>query len=98
MWLYARDVGCPGSFFFSDPATTEIYTLPLPDALPISPAAADAAGIGFDRQGPQRRRCPACLCAAAGRLAARAGDLDFDPDARGAAALGAACVRMTLSK
>src|SRR3954464_5610953 len=25
-----------GFFFFNDPATTEIYTLPLPDALPIS--------------------------------------------------------------
>ena len=28
-------------FFFNDTATTEIYTLSLHDALPISPAAAD---------------------------------------------------------
>src|SRR5256886_5781177 len=26
-------------FFFNDPATTEIYPLPLPDALPISPSS-----------------------------------------------------------
>src|SRR5438874_3943700 len=32
-------------FFFNDPATTEIYTLSLHDALPISP----------DREGPGRR-------------------------------------------
>src|SRR3712207_6923083 len=28
---------CSFYFFFNIPATTEIYTLPLPDALPISP-------------------------------------------------------------
>src|SRR3712207_6981154 len=28
---------CPCFFFFNDPATPEIYTLPLHDALPISP-------------------------------------------------------------
>src|SRR3712207_7882525 len=40
-------------FFFNDPATTEIYTLSLHDALPISP------GPGGARQGPDgaaRRR------------------------------------------
>src|SRR6266516_2899477 len=31
-------------FFFNDPATTEIYTLSLHDALPITTAGADAAG------------------------------------------------------
>src|SRR3712207_7235497 len=31
-------------FFFNDTATTEIYTLSLHDALPISPAASRAAG------------------------------------------------------
>src|SRR2546422_7572548 len=36
-------------FFFNDTATTEIYTLSLHDALPISPAAA----------GPGRRERPA---------------------------------------
>src|SRR3712207_8633409 len=30
-------------FFFNDTATTEIYTLSLHDALPISPAAEEAA-------------------------------------------------------
>src|SRR3712207_8826258 len=38
-------------FFFNDTATTEIYTLSLHDALPISPAGRRTAG-------PQgRRRC-----------------------------------------
>src|SRR2546429_2866639 len=41
-------------FFFNDTATTEIYTLSLHDALPISPGAADA---GVDRPGlPERVR------------------------------------------
>src|SRR2546430_12728614 len=31
-------------FFFNDTATTEIYTLSLHDALPISPAAGDRRG------------------------------------------------------
>src|SRR5437762_10762256 len=35
-------------FFFNDPATTEIYTLSLHDALPISPAA--TMGRGRKRQ------------------------------------------------
>ena len=33
-------------FFFNDTATTEIYTLSLPDALPIS-AGSSAAGAGW---------------------------------------------------
>ena len=33
-----RGVGGGGFFFFNDTATTEIYTLSLHDALPISPA------------------------------------------------------------
>src|SRR2546427_6527555 len=33
-------------FFFNDTATTEIYTLSLHDALPISPCRALANGIG----------------------------------------------------
>src|SRR3712207_8001271 len=33
----------PGSFFFNDTATTEIYTLALHDALPISLSATAAA-------------------------------------------------------
>src|SRR5207249_10882321 len=41
-------------FFFNDTATTEIYTLSLHDALPISPSAATS------RPGPPAAtRCPA---------------------------------------
>src|SRR5690242_20945576 len=50
---YARRFYCCISFFFNDPATTEIYTLSLHDALPISggdgdevPAQRRAAGDG----------------------------------------------------
>src|SRR2546425_6701884 len=39
-------------FFFNDTATTEIYTLSLHDALPISPRPADR------RAAPRRRRSP----------------------------------------
>src|SRR5438132_13319715 len=44
-------LSCSFFFFFNDPATTEIYTLSLHDALPIcdAPAAADARrprGVG----------------------------------------------------
>src|SRR3989337_1129928 len=34
--LYPRNISCFFSFFFNDTATTEIYTLSLHDALPIS--------------------------------------------------------------
>src|SRR3712207_7645830 len=40
-------------FFFNDTATTEIYTLSLHDALPISPPIADDARML--RQSPQRQ-------------------------------------------
>src|SRR6266496_5380133 len=40
-------------FFFNDTATTEIYTLSLHDALPISPHRTGSA-----RPLPQRRRTP----------------------------------------
>src|SRR5438034_2619464 len=33
-------------FFFTDPPTTEIYTLSLHDALPISPAPRALTGVG----------------------------------------------------
>src|SRR2546430_7569801 len=42
-------------FFFNDTATTEIYTLSLHDALPISARAADVLGLGLRRR--QRRGC-----------------------------------------
>src|SRR3989449_7168981 len=48
-------------FFFNDTATTEIYTLSLHDALPISPRPPDAQHIGGLRAPPlapehERRR------------------------------------------
>src|SRR5689334_25021073 len=46
------------SFFFNDTATTEIYTLSLHDALPISGCRGIAAGIGTARciaHHPKRR-------------------------------------------
>src|SRR3712207_7042558 len=45
-------------FFFNDTATTEIYTLSLHDALPISQCAADdrQAPSGSRRPGPAARR------------------------------------------
>src|SRR2546427_4803751 len=49
-------------FFFNDTATTEIYTLSLHDALPISDAAEDGAAGA-----PQRaRRAAACRVPGAG--------------------------------
>src|SRR5207302_10036798 len=39
------------SFFFTAPATTEIYTLSLHDALPISPVPGDLALNGDARRG-----------------------------------------------
>src|ERR1041385_5017726 len=44
-------------FFFKDPATTETYTLPLPDALPIC----SALRYSRDREAPAGTpRCAAC--------------------------------------
>src|SRR5580765_9112628 len=37
-------------FFFNDTATTEIYTLSLHDALPISSRPMDVAGPGFGQR------------------------------------------------
>src|SRR2546426_4660258 len=42
-------------FFFNDTATTEIYTLSLHDALPISPVRAGLAGALLGRRVPQLR-------------------------------------------
>src|SRR5256885_11401839 len=41
--LSLMDLSCPVFFFFNDTATTEIYTLSLHDALPISGGKGDAA-------------------------------------------------------
>src|SRR5436853_4350788 len=42
-------------FFFNDTATTEIYTLSLHDALPISPGRPPPAGRPFGSAPPHRR-------------------------------------------
>src|SRR6476469_10616600 len=46
------------SFFFNDTATTEIYTLSLHDALPISPTNARARGTSARRSGRTCRAWP----------------------------------------
>src|SRR2546421_2344650 len=54
----------PRSFFFNDTATTEIYTLSLHDALPISRQCPEATGLGRppartladDTRRPRRQR------------------------------------------
>src|SRR6266496_3743288 len=43
-------------FFFNDTATTEIYTLSLHDALPISAASRLRDDLGGDRSYPGQRR------------------------------------------
>src|SRR5256884_3385504 len=45
-------------FFFNDTATTEIYTLSLHDALPISGASSPASGHRELRRGDHRADCP----------------------------------------
>src|SRR2546430_11916608 len=55
-------------FFFNDTATTEIYTLSLHDALPISTrGAADRARPGAARPGVARSRRPQRLARRAAR-------------------------------
>src|SRR5215217_9768764 len=45
-------------FFFNDTATTEIYTLSLHDALPISTRWRSSARSGRRNAGPSRRSTP----------------------------------------
>src|SRR5256885_6867181 len=44
-------------FFFNDTATTEIYTLSLHDALPISPGRCPRPAAGAARRSWRRTRC-----------------------------------------
>src|SRR5437899_5448503 len=58
---YARNIPCYHLFFFNDPATTEIYTLSLHDALPIlawnaSTAARSSASCASCRRTNSVRR------------------------------------------
>src|SRR5436190_7532553 len=64
-------------FFFNDPATTEIYTLSLHDALPISahPSRRSAADRSFEAHAPsasarRRVRPPRATGSGPGRAAA----------------------------
>src|SRR2546422_1175959 len=61
---------CLSFFFFNDTATTEIYTLSLHDALPISHLSSCARDGG-----PTRRRSIAALCAI--KSTAKAGEVDL---------------------
>src|SRR6476620_12576734 len=54
--LSTRGIAPPGVFFFfKDTATTEIYTLSLHDALPISPPTM-ASSTGSPSRAPKARR------------------------------------------
>src|SRR5207249_12108349 len=79
-------------YSFNMPATTEIYTLSLHDALPISRGTARSAdgaggGSGGSRAGDRGRdaiRAPARGAGVPGRAAGRRGDrLGSSPSARG---------------
>src|SRR5256885_17264351 len=50
-------------FFFNDTATTEIYTLSLHDALPISPEPANVISFSKARRRSQQRRGKAARAA-----------------------------------
>src|SRR3712207_8961220 len=63
-------------FFFNDPATTEIYTLSLHDALPIS--AADSSRAAW---APPRARRAWCSLPKPSTTAARAGAASPPPGA-----------------
>src|SRR5438132_4402949 len=50
----------PALFFFNDTATTEIYTLSLHDALPISPMRASASRSGTTTRRSSKRPTSPC--------------------------------------
>src|SRR2546427_7724327 len=55
-------------FFFNDTATTEIYTLSLHDALPISAGRGDERGLSLEEKTVQRKRASAVREAFVGSL------------------------------
>src|SRR2546425_11701396 len=83
-------------FFFNDTATTEIYTLSLHDALPISGGQRARPREGRGRE-PARVRAPGARRAAAAPLRRRSGgDRRWQPRRHGRGApraRGEACVR-----
>src|SRR5438309_7210896 len=66
-------------FFFNDTATTEIYTLSLHDALPISNVELHANVVQHEC-GRQRRRCKVARPAHVGGLIARHRHRTINPD------------------
>src|SRR5207253_6848609 len=60
-------------FFFHDTATTEIYTLSLHYALPISTSSQPG---WIPRQTPMWPNCQACVCVMCGSLRRRLGNSD----------------------
>src|SRR2546430_13735532 len=59
-------------FFFNDTATTEIYTLSLHDALPISTARSSASG-GAPSRSASTSPLKACISAPTGSRSAKSG-------------------------
>src|SRR2546425_10893828 len=64
LFFQIRSLWCSLFFFFNDTATTEIYTLSLHDALPISCPAGSRRRSARPRAGPARRRdrTRSCRC------------------------------------
>src|SRR3712207_7107554 len=77
-------VECVASFFFNDTATTEIYTLSLHDALPISacwlrsPAWTSAAYRGLRASTPRRNAVKIAPGSASGRPVSRLSTYQID--------------------
>src|SRR5256886_17087868 len=65
-------------FFFNDTATTEIYTLSLPDALPIAQVRRGEGDLFAPDAGREGRRVHAQLSGNHGRRAARYRAADHD--------------------
>src|SRR5439155_26125758 len=72
-WFRIRSLCSTSFFLFTDSATTDLYTLSLHDALPISRPRADRRGRG-DPRGPRRLGSPAERTRVEARI--DAGELD----------------------
>src|SRR6266851_2184736 len=58
--MFSNYNSCYFFFFFNDTATTEIYTLSLHDALPISAAVVSVTGVARPEPDPAAHQCWAC--------------------------------------
>src|SRR5260370_24705993 len=72
---------CAFLFFFNDTATTEIYTLSLHDALPISAGSHRGAALAVAHPGPSAARATRCRDPAH-RSGATGGAQDRGPGSR----------------